>query len=102
MSQHHRSTRRGVKLTAEFRAECEEANAPCWLCGLPIDYEAGPNEEDAFERDHFFPVSTHPDLQDDPENFRAAHRRCNQVRGNKAPRPGVGRTSVDWFAGFGS
>lgn len=101
MSSHHRSSRAYQTLRAEFRAECEEAGALCWLCGLPIEYGAGQYDEDAFELDHFFPVSTHPEKAEDPQNFRPSHRRCNQVRGNGAPRPGLGATSVDWFAGFG-
>lgn len=101
MSTHHRSTRRYQALREQFRDECRESGEPCWLCPFPIDYDAGQFEEDAFELDHFYPVSTHPDLAEDPSNFRASHRRCNQVRGNGAPRPGLGKTSVDWFAGFG-
>lgn len=102
VSSHHRSTRAYQKMRSEFRAECEAVGAPCWLCGLPIEYRAGQYDEDAFELDHFFPVSTHPEKAEDPENARASHRRCNQVRGNGAPRPGIGSTSEDWFAGFGS
>lgn len=101
VSVHHRSTRAYQKLRAWFRAECEASGAVCWLCNLPIDYAAGQYEEDAFELDHFYPVSTHPEMVEDPENARPSHRRCNQVRGNGAPRPGLGATSVDWFAGFG-
>ena len=58
----------------------------CWLCGQRIDYDAAPGtSEDSHELDHAVPVSQAPDLQEEPSNFRHAHRRCNAARGNRAP-----------------
>ncbi len=34
-----------------------------------------------YELDHYYPRSTHPELTDDPANFRAAHSNCNRSRG---------------------
>lgn len=93
-----RSSRRMRKLTEEFKAECREADAVCWLCLQLIDYDADPTIDDyAFQLDHYFPWSTHKELREDPENFRASHRLCNITRGNELPRPGLGTTSRDWF-----
>jgi len=101
LSSHHRSSRRYQLLREQFKQDCWAEDARCWLCPFPIDYSAGQYEEDAFELDHYYPVSTHPELAEDPSNFRASHRRCNQVRGNAPPVVEVDRTSEDWFAGFG-
>nr|DAJ39236.1 MAG TPA: restriction endonuclease [Caudoviricetes sp.] len=80
-------TRRYMKLRAIFLDECKEANAPCWLCGQPIDYRIPHNDpvtgavnREAFELDHAYPRSTHPELAEDPSNFRPSHRACNLKR----------------------
>lgn len=93
-----RQTRRFVALRKEFRLLSEAIDEPCWLCGRRIDYLLR-DADDAFELDHYFPVSTHPDLVEDPANFRAAHRSCNRARGNRAPRAGLGTTSRRWLRG---
>ncbi len=39
------------------------ANAPCWICGLPVDYDAKWDDwtnDDRFQEDHYWPVSTSP------------------------------------------
>lgn len=80
-------TRRYMKLRAIFLDECKEANAPCWLCGQLIDYRIPHNDpvtgavnREAFELDHAYPRSTHPELAEDPSNFRPSHRACNLKR----------------------
>jgi 5-methylcytosine-specific restriction endonuclease McrA len=95
MSQHHPSTRNMRELKRVFRAEREEADAPCWLCGQLINY-AEHGREDSFELDHYYPASTHPEHYEDPANFRPSHSSCNRERSNKAPRPGLGVLSRNW------
>jgi len=96
------NTRRQHKQRQEFRAECESTDAECWLCvGArgPIDYAAAFNDwanELRFQEDHFWPVSTHPHLQDDPDNKRPSHAICNRERGNAAPLPDLGIPSRAW------
>lgn len=72
----------------------------CWICGQPIDYEAAPDDysnDDRFELDHYYPVSTHPHLQEDPANFRPAHAGCNRTRGNSSNISSLaGTLSRDW------
>lgn len=77
----------------------ERALACCWLCLMPIDYDAPPGTSpDSHELDHYYPVSLAPELQDDPANFRHAHRECNNRRGNRGPRVDLGRGAVaDWW-----
>lgn len=95
-----RTTRQFVKDRAAFRAECKKTNAPCWLCGAQhIDYDAPHDDydnDDRFELDHYYPVSTHPELQHDPANFRPSAHGCNNDRGNGPPRPGLGILSQAW------
>lgn len=90
-----RSTRRHKLLRQQFRAECEAEDVPCWICGLPIEYalRAG---ADAFQLDHYKPVSKFPQHVDDPANFKASHARCNAARGDGAPMAGLGRLSREW------
>lgn len=61
---------------------------PCWICvafGRPgrIDYSLPPGHPMAFEVDELEPVSKGGDPLD-RANVEAAHRCCNQWRGNKS------------------
>lgn len=90
-------TSRFVREAKEFRERCRREDAPCWLCGMPIDYGAAPNTtDDSFNLDHYYPVSKRPDLQDDPAGFRPSHTSCNRLRGNSDPRKPLGRLSRVW------
>nr|DAN67099.1 MAG TPA: HNH endonuclease bacteriophage, HNH Endonuclease, DNA.52A [Caudoviricetes sp.] len=80
-------TRTYLRMRKEFFNQCAAKDAPCWWCGQPIDYSiphsdpvTGHVNSDAFELDHAFPRSTHPELAEDPANFRPAHRACNNRR----------------------
>jgi hypothetical protein len=74
----------------------EDAN--CWLCHGRIDYTAAPGTtNDSHHLDHFHTVEDRPDLQEDPDNFRHAHRSCNLERGNNAPAPGLGEQVAQWW-----
>lgn len=91
-----RDNRRFRAGRAKFRQACEQADEVCHLCGERIDYTAPQNHPDAFELDHFFPASERPELHDDPANWRASHRACNGLRGNKPATFALGRTSRSW------
>lgn len=85
------------RLRATFRARCVAADEPCWMDGHPIAYdEADGTTDDAFELDHYYPVSTHPLLEMDPANFRPSHRSCNRSRGNGSPLPAIDNLSRAW------
>lgn len=99
MSQHHKSTRRMNMLRDQFRADCAAADAACWLCGQEIPYDVPFDDyanDDRFQLDHFYPVSTHPELAEDRANFRASHCGCNRERSDKAPMPTLGTLSRAW------
>lgn len=88
-----RSTKKARK---EFRAEHEALDSPCWLCGQPIDYQAAPQTSNAFEPDHFHPRATHPELEDDPANWKPSHCSCNRSRQDGVPAPALGSLSEQW------
>ena len=92
------------RLRAEFftagkqAAEQGDTAANCWLCGLTINYDVPPNtEHDSHNLDHYYPVAHHPELQEDPANFRHSHARCNARRGKDAPTAGLGTLSRAWI-----
>lgn len=55
---------------------------PCHICGRPIDYSLPAGDPYSFECDEIVPVSKGGSPYD-RANVDAAHRRCNQKRGNK-------------------
>ena len=91
-----RSTRRYKMLRAEFRRKCRANNAPCWLCGRPIDYELPKEHPEAFNLDHAIPKSERLDLAEDPKNFRPSHKTCNERRGADVPTIELGQPSETW------
>ena len=63
----------------------------CWLCNQHIDMTIEDIYDDEhFEPDHVFPVSTHPELAADPDSVRPSHRGCNRERGNNMEGLGLG------------
>ena len=97
MSGLRKHTRRFRQEAIAFHEKCMRENAPCWLCGMPIDYAAQPNtSDDSYNLDHYYPVSKRPDLQEDPAGFRPSHASCNLLRGNADPRKPLGMLSRIW------
>lgn len=93
------STSRRVKKQAFERDR--ERNAPCWICGKPINYAAKPGNADAYEPDHYLTVAQYPEFANDIANLRPAHSRCNRSRGAKDRadarwREELGEPSEDW------
>jgi hypothetical protein len=102
------NTRRMNLLRDEFFAEGRKqsqspdadvrALSDCWLCKMPIDYVADPHSTpDSHNLDHYKVVRDFPELQEDPSNFRHAHRACNQGRGANTPSLGLGEAVGDWW-----
>lgn len=99
MAANRTNTRAGKKASAEFRARCEAENLPCWMDGMPIDYTAAWDDftnDDRFQKDHLYPVATHPDLQDIVEYWRPSHAGCNLARSNGDPAAPLGIPSRQW------
>lgn len=96
----------------KLRSWLKAQGRPCWICRAfgrdgAIDYSLNHLDPMAFEVDELVPVSRGGDPLD-PLNVDAAHRRCNQWRGNKtvaqvraiaaraAPRGVKGRGEGRW------
>jgi hypothetical protein len=104
MSKERVSSRHMNNLRTRFYEEgrrLDEAGDPaadCWICKKRIDYTVGPGTTDSsHELDHYYPVSLYPDLQEDPANFRHAHRKCNRERGNGQPNADLGQLVPEWW-----
>lgn len=91
-----RSCRRWRRFREEAYRRDRAANAPCWICGQPIDYLAKPGTPDAWEPDHYYPVRDHPELAYDMGNVRPAHCSCNRHRGAKVNTNKIGQRSRVW------
>ena len=66
----------------KLRARLKAMGMDCHLCGMPIDYSLPAGHPMSFEVDELVPVSRGGDPLDFA-NVAAAHRICNQRRGNK-------------------
>ncbi|HJX77284.1 HNH endonuclease [Glutamicibacter sp.] len=93
------TSRRYRQLRKAFLDACSDKQAQCWLCSMPIDYTIPWPDDEAFELDHLYPRSTHPEHAEDPANFRASHRRCNNKRSNKMQVGGLGTLKRNWLKG---
>jgi 5-methylcytosine-specific restriction endonuclease McrA len=98
------SSRRMKQLTQEFFLEGRRLDAKkdpaanCWMCKQTIDYSVDPHTTpDSHNLDHYHSVSEHPELQEDPTNFRHSHMLCNNQRSNNAPTLGLGEAVPDWW-----
>lgn len=76
------------------RAALRAKRLPCWLCGLPIDYEAKAPHPDSFSADHVDPVGRGGDNLGE---LRPAHLGCNKKRGTRPrERTNILKTSREW------
>ena len=71
----HRSYRRQAQILKRRRL-------PCSWCGQPIDYEASPNDPEAFTADHVDPIAHGGSLH--KGELQPMHRRCNARKGTSA------------------
>lgn len=67
---------------------------PCALCGKPIDYTLPAGHPMSFEIDEIIPVSKGGSPYS-RENTQAAHRICNQRKGNKIIRQGERQSYIN-------
>lgn len=66
----------------KLRAWLKVQGRPCHICGQAIDYSLPAGDPLSFEVDEIVPVSKGGDPLD-RSNVAAAHRICNQRRGNR-------------------
>lgn len=66
----------------KVRKWLRDQGRPCHICGQAIDYTLPAGHPMSFECDELVPVSRGGSPYD-PANVDAAHRICNEKRGNK-------------------
>lgn len=66
----------------KVRKWLRDQGRPCHICGQAIDYTLPAGHPMSFECDELVPVSCGGSPYD-PANVDAAHRICNEKRGNK-------------------
>lgn len=76
----------------ELRRYFKHRGEPCALCGKPIDYSLPAGHPMSFEIDEIIPVSKGGDPFS-KQNTQAAHRICNQRKGNKLIRQGKAKAA---------
>jgi 5-methylcytosine-specific restriction endonuclease McrA len=91
-----RSTAAHRKNRSDLKLLTREHNLPCALCGKPIDTTLPMTDPWSFAYDHIKSIKTHPEIADDPTNGQPSHRRCNENKGDRDPRPGLGDPSEVW------
>lgn len=106
MAGKRKNTRRMHKLRDEFFDEGKRLDADpetrekanCWRCKERIDYTVGAGTTpDSHNLGHYFSVEDHPELQEDPSNFRHEHRLCNESAGNRTHSLGLGEQVPAWW-----
>jgi len=68
------------KLKTRFKNDCRNRRAQCWIGRHDIDYDAPPQSPNAFEADHYHPVTTHWHLAYVYSNLRPSCSKCNRAR----------------------
>ncbi|WP_311777830.1 HNH endonuclease [Trueperella abortisuis] len=66
-------------LTKALKRKSQRTNAPCWICGQPIDYTADWRSRWSFTADHVIPIAKGGNPRGE---LRPAHRSCNSRRGD--------------------
>lgn len=73
---------RNGDMRRKLRRKLASLGLPCAICGGEIDYSLPSGHPESFEVDEIVPVSLGGD-ELDFANLQPAHRRCNQMKGNK-------------------
>ena len=71
----------------KLRRWLRDQGRPCHICGLAIDYDLPAGDPMSFEVDEIVPVSKGGSPYE-RSNVDAAHRICNERRGNRDVGPG--------------
>ena len=89
-----RYTRKMRAIRGRYKADRPQ---PCMRCGQPIDYDAPPDDPNAFNLGHIKSYSSHPELRQDPGNLQQEHAGCNKSAGARdGTSYTLGQTSRDW------
>jgi len=83
----NKNRRRNGHRERQIRARLKAIGDPCGLCGQAIDYDLPSGHPHSFEADHIVPISRQGSSFDF-SNIQAAHRQCNQRKGDGRRRSG--------------
>lgn len=75
-----------------LKRQAQAIQAPCSICGKPINYSAAPYEPDSFTADHIIPW--HYSQDDSIHNLQVACRWCNTSKGKQATPKAVRRVET--------
>lgn len=89
------SGRRRAEALRRVKAEGRRTNAPCVICGQPIDYGLEYPDPWSCSVQHIQSRKLHPERTWDPSNWAPAHLVDNKSAGTGEVQ-GLGVTSVDW------
>jgi hypothetical protein len=93
-AQRNGRTRRERRNADELKARRLQ---PCRRCGQPIDYDAAPEDSNAFNAGHIKSWRDHPELRDDPANLQPEHAGCGKAAHTRdGDDNGLGMVSTDW------
>jgi hypothetical protein len=71
-----------TKASKELKRQARADDAPCFLCGKRIDYDAPMRSPWSFTADHVVSLESGGPLVPEQGGLRPAHRRCNSRRGS--------------------
>ena len=98
MSKFHQS-QAWTNLRARAVAAARKADAPCPVCGHPIDWTASGRTAWGPSGDHVISVALDPSRALDPSNVRVTHRKCNTSPTHRQVA-GMDRTPQPWARAY--
>lgn len=83
---------RNTAIRDRDRRRLRQGEPVCYMCGNPIDYQAGPQHPESYVVDHVTPLEKGG--ADTIDNKRPAHRKCNSLKGTRIVAPVVRRSGA--------
>ena len=82
--------KRDFTIINKQRAHYRRTRPNCYICGLPINYDASRDDDDSLNVDHIIPFSKGG--KDEPSNYGPAHRACNSKKRARSHAPIIRRS----------
>lgn len=84
-------------LSDALRRRGKKLGLPCWICGMPIDYNLDWRHRMSYTYDHIDAIGNGGNMRGEG---RPAHRGCNSRRGaQRSTPPPKPVTTRDWYGG---
>ncbi len=85
MSQHHKTTGNMQAQKLKFKGECQDADARCWLCSQPINYE--PVDDHSRPASNWITTTQCPHTPSTKRTPRTSGPRTANATGAEATKP---------------